>query len=78
MTGNPLFDALFARHADCDTPFLSFADGTGLTYAGFLALADRLASALLEAGFAPGDRVAAQVEKSAASLALCAACTRTS
>ncbi|WP_158971152.1 AMP-binding protein [Chachezhania sediminis] len=77
MTENPLYDALFAPHAGRDAPFLTFADGGTLTYAGFLALVDRLAATLHAAGIAPGDRVAAQVEKSQASLALYAACTRT-
>ncbi len=73
---NALFDALFAPHAGRDDPFLYLADGGTVTYAGFLGQAARVAHALTEAGLAPGDRLAAQVEKSPQALALYAACVQ--
>ncbi len=73
---NPLYDQLFGRHAGNDTAFLRFADGTHLTYAEFLSTAARFAHAITAMGLHPGDRLAAQVEKSADALALYAACTQ--
>jgi malonyl-CoA/methylmalonyl-CoA synthetase len=73
---NPLYDQLFGRHAENDTAFLRFADETHLTYSEFLSTAARFAQAITAAGLDPGDRLAAQVEKSADALALYAACTQ--
>lgn len=74
---NPLYDRLFGRHAGRDAPFLHFADGSSLSYAGFLAQAARFAHVLTAEGVVPGDRVAAQIGKSAEALALYAACAQT-
>ena len=66
---NHLFDALMSR-GDRAAPALSTLDGAVLTYA---ALDDRVAcvaGALLGLGVKPGDRVAAQVEKSPDALML--------
>ncbi len=71
---NPLFDALFAPHAGRPTPFLHLPDGVQMSHGAFLARAARLAHALVGAGLAPGDRLAAQVAKSPDALALYAAC----
>src|SRR6056297_3446793 len=71
---NPLFDTLFARHAGSKAPFLHLADGSTLSYDAFLRRTARLAHALHDAGLAPGDRLAAQVPKSAGALAVYAAC----
>ncbi len=73
---NPLYDTLFGIHADKSTPFLHLSDGTTVTHADFLTLAARFAHALTNAGVTPGDRVAAQIEKSPQSLALYAACVQ--
>ena len=73
---NPLYDSLFGRHAGMTTPFLHLADGSTLTHAQFLDTAARLAHVLSEAGLAPGDRLAAQVQKSPEALALYAACVQ--
>lgn len=73
---NALFDALFAPHAGRDDPFLHLPGGDRLTYAGFLAQTARIARALTEAGLRPGDRLAAQIEKSPLALALYAACVQ--
>jgi len=73
---NPLFDTLFARHAGSKAPFLHLADGSTLSYDAFLRRTARLAHALRDAGLAPGDRLAAQVPKSAGALAVYAACVQ--
>ena len=73
---NPSYDRLFAPHEGKTTPFLQFLDGTEMSYGDFLALVSRLAHALTETGLNPGDRVAAQVHKSAQALALYGACVQ--
>ena len=73
---NPLYDRLFGTHAGKDTPFLHLADGSTLTHSAFLALAAQIAGAITAEGLKPGDRVAAQIEKSPEALALYAACTQ--
>ena len=73
---NPLYDALFARHADQDTPFLHLPDGSTMTHGQFIDTASRYANALTSKGLAPGDRVAVQVGKSPDALALYAACVQ--
>ena len=73
---NPLFDTLFAPHAGSDRPFLHLADGRTITFSGFLADAGRIANALTALDLVPGDRVAAQVEKSPEALMLYAACVQ--
>ena len=71
---NPLFDALFARHAGSGAPFLIAPDGAVTSYAAFLDRAARMAGALRDLGLAPGERLAAQMPKSADAVALYAAC----
>src|SRR5918998_3640260 len=56
--------------ADPTRAFLWRPDGTALSYAGLADISGRLASVLKELGVKPGDRVAAQVEKSAEALML--------
>ncbi|KIT17595.1 malonate--CoA ligase [Jannaschia aquimarina] len=73
---NALYDALFGRHAGSDAPFLHLSDGDALSYGAFLGMAARFAHALTAAGLAPGDRLAAQIEKSPDALALYAACVQ--
>ena len=74
---NPLFDQLFGVHGGRDTPFLAFSDGRTLTHAAFLARTSQLANVIRDAGMAPGDRLAAQVQKSPEALMLYAACVQT-
>jgi malonyl-CoA/methylmalonyl-CoA synthetase len=66
---------LFARltagfPAELDREFLETADGLRVSFADMLARAGRVAALLRFAGVAPGDRVAAQVEKSVDAIAL--------
>ena len=71
---NVLYDALLGPHAGSARPFLIAADGAQTSYRDFLGESARLAHALSALGVAPGMRVAVQVEKTQAALALYAAC----
>ena len=73
---NPLYDALFGKYAAQSTPFLRLEDGRVLTHAAFLSKAAQFAHTLRDAGLAPGDRLAAQIEKSPEALALYAGCVQ--
>ncbi|MDP4991126.1 MAG: AMP-binding protein, partial [Marivita lacus] len=73
---NLLYDTLFGRHAGRTTPFLHLPDGTTLTHDTFLRMAARYANAMTAAGLLPGDRLAAQIEKSPEALAVYAACAQ--
>jgi malonyl-CoA/methylmalonyl-CoA synthetase len=73
---NILYDALFGKHAGCDTPFLWLPNGHRVTHAEFLEQAAQFAHVLADAGLSVGDRVAVQIEKSSASLAIYAACVQ--
>jgi malonyl-CoA/methylmalonyl-CoA synthetase len=66
----PLYDILFAPLATRSAPFLHLPDGGALSGAAFHDLCARSAAALAACGVAPGDRVAVQVDKSVAALAL--------
>ena len=70
---NLLFDRLFARHAQSQAPLLHLPNGRTVTYRQFLEQTARLAHVLTKAGLKPGDRLAAQVQKSPEALALYAA-----
>ena len=59
-----------------DRAFITTTDGRSLTYGGLKALSARLAHALKVLGVKPGDRVAAQVEKSPEAIALYLAAVR--
>ncbi|MFO7758265.1 MAG: malonyl-CoA synthase [Roseovarius sp.] len=73
---NRLYDTLFGRHAGRATAFLHLADGTFLSYDAFLRLTARYAHAFRAAGLQPGDRLAAQIEKSPEALGVYAACVQ--
>ena len=73
---NPLYDQLFGKYADQTTPFLYTADGAVITHDAFLKRTAQVAHVLVAHGLAPGDRVAAQVEKSPMALMLYAACVQ--
>jgi malonyl-CoA/methylmalonyl-CoA synthetase len=67
---NPLHDAFLAPLEGRARPFLYLPDGTAMSGAAFHDLCARTAGAMVALGVGPGDRVAVQVEKSAAALAL--------
>jgi len=67
---NPLHDALFAPLAGRSDPFIVGPDGAAITGAEFLGMCARAAGAMAAAGLKPGDRLAVQVAKSPAALAL--------
>lgn len=73
---NPLYDGLFGVHAGKNTPFLHLPDGKTITHQEFLGTAAQIAYVATQLGLKPGDRVAAQVEKSPEALALYAACAQ--
>ena len=73
---NPLYDTLFGVHAGRATPFLYLQDGSSVSHADFLTTAAQMAHVLTQSGLTPGDRLAAQVEKSPEALALYAACVQ--
>jgi malonyl-CoA/methylmalonyl-CoA synthetase len=73
---NPLYDQLFGKHLGSSKPFLQLGDGSAVTYAAFLGLASQMAHVLAHGGLRPGDRLAAQVQKSPEALALYAACVQ--
>ncbi|GJE01420.1 malonate--CoA ligase [Methylobacterium isbiliense] len=75
---NHLFDLIRARlPGDPSTrPFLETPEGLRWSYADLIAASARYAAALAGLGVKPGDRVAVQVEKSPAVLALYLGCVR--
>ncbi|MBK0399153.1 malonyl-CoA synthase [Limibaculum sp. M0105] len=72
MTGaNHLIDGLWAGFAGREPAvFAELGDGRHYTYADLNAVSARFAAGLIELGVRPGDRVAAQVEKSIEALML--------
>ena len=76
MTDQTLL-SLFHSHPPASSKvFIETPDGRTLTYGDFGALSSRLANAVRASGVEPGDRVAAQVDKSPEALALYIACLR--
>ena len=73
---NLLFDRLFGCHHGQTKPFLIFADKTTQSYDAFLQQTARFANVIASLGLVAGDRLAAQVEKSAEALALYASCVQ--
>ena len=74
MSNHLVSGLIGAAHAD--RGFVETADGDKLTYGEFAGLAGRFAHALVALGVVPGDRVAVQLEKSVAALALYLGCVR--
>ncbi len=72
---NVLFDTLFDP-AHAGNRCIALRDGTCLDYADLVRESARAANALVELGVQPGDRVAAQVDKSVAVVALYLASVR--
>ena len=75
-----MVDNLFARivqaASDLDRNFILLPGGAAISYGEAFAMAARFAHVLTRHGVKPGDRVAVQVEKSAAALFLYLACLR--
>ena len=73
-----LFDLMAARAPHPGKLALETADATALTYGELLARSAQAAHALAALGVRPGDRVAAQIEKSADMVVVALACLRAS
>ena len=73
---NPLYDTLFGQHVGKSTAFLHLPDGTTITHDAFLRMTARYANAITGLGLEPGDRLAAQIDKSPEALAVYAACVQ--
>jgi malonyl-CoA/methylmalonyl-CoA synthetase len=71
---NPPFDALLAPHRDSDATFITFPDGAHVSYCAFHDRVLQVARTLAQCGLHPGDRLALQVETSAAALEIYGAC----
>ena len=71
-----LFDLIVARAGRPGQMALEAPDATALTYAGLFERSGRAANALVALGVKPGDRVAAQIEKSTDVIVLALACLR--
>ena len=67
---NPLYEALFQPLTGRSDPFLLLPDGAAITGGDFHDMCARAAAALAAAGLRPGDRLAVQLGKSPAALAL--------
>ncbi|WP_439123620.1 malonate--CoA ligase [Marivita sp.] len=73
---NPLYDTLFGTHDGNEATFLHMQDGTSWSYDAFLRKVAQFAHAITAEGLVPGDRLAAQIEKSPEALALYGACAQ--
>src|SRR5215469_7966188 len=71
-----LFSQLSAKWQDLDKTAIETGQGKIYRYRDILSLSGRLANTLAAAGVKPGDRVAAQAEKSPEALFLYLACLR--
>lgn len=74
---NPLYDTLIGAHAGNDAAFLYLKDGSVWSYDAFVRKVAQFAHAITAEGLVAGDRLAAQIEKSAEALALYGACVQT-
>jgi len=74
---NPLYDSLFAPHANSNERFIfDPITNQSTSYAEFIELAAQVANALSTLGLKPGDRLVAQVGKSPTALAVYAGCVQ--
>ena len=71
-----LFDLMAARAPDPDKLALETRDNTALTYGELFKRSAQAANALVALGVKPGDRVAAQIEKSTDVIVVALACLR--
>ncbi len=75
MSAN-IHDLLRARATNPDKTAIETPDGQRITYRELYARAGRMARALVDLGVEPGDRVAAQIDKSPDAIVLALACFR--
>jgi len=75
MTGN-LYSVIRDRMADPDRVFIETGDGSICTYGDLDARSAQFAQALVDLGVKPGDRVAAQVDKTTEAILLYLGCLR--
>ncbi|MDR3513308.1 MAG: malonyl-CoA synthase [Caulobacteraceae bacterium] len=75
MSAN-LFDLIVSHAPEAGRRFLRTGDGRDITYGEAIDAAGRLANVLASLGVVPGDRVAAQVEKSPEAILLYLGCLR--
>ncbi|MCY4006261.1 MAG: AMP-binding protein [Rhodobacteraceae bacterium] len=73
---NPLYDRLFAAHANNPQPLFHLTDGQTVTYRNFLVTVGQIAHILTRIGMKPGDRIVFQAEKSVEAIAVYAACAQ--
>ena len=71
-----LFSRLFDTLDDPNQPAIEMLDGTRISYGDLIARAGQMANVLVARGVKPGDRVAAQTEKSVPALVLYLAAVR--
>jgi malonyl-CoA/methylmalonyl-CoA synthetase len=71
-----LFDLIAARAPNLDKLALETKDASALTYGELFKRSARAANALVALGVKPGDRVAAQIEKSTDTIVVALACLR--
>ena len=71
-----LFSRLFDGLNDTSRLAIEKADGTRISYGDLIALSGRVANVIVARGVKPGDRVAAQTEKSVEALVLYLATVR--
>ena len=76
MISANLFELLQARAPRLDKPALESEGGRSLSYGELFAASGRAAQALVDLGVEPGDRVAAQIDKSPEAIVLALACFR--
>ena len=53
---NLLYDTLFGCHVENDKPFLTYYDGSQISYDAFLRMASRFANVIKAAGLVAGDK----------------------
>ncbi|MFL2790759.1 MAG: AMP-binding protein [Paracoccaceae bacterium] len=71
---NPLFEKLFSKHENSERIFLSFIDGSFLTYGEYIKIVSQFSSSFRAMGLKPGDRVALKIKKSKFFLGIYGAC----
>ena len=74
MTSDNLYEILRDRAPALDKTALETPDGRKIAYGELFAAAGRMARALIDLGVEPGDRVAAQIDKSPEAIMLALAC----